>query len=73
MNEVILWQASTWPEWMRYLVQGIAICLQLIFAAIVISRTGRTPYWALLTIIPYFYLPVIWIWALAFCYWPKRA
>ena len=63
---------SDLPEWGRYLIQGIGLCLQLVFTAIIVGRTGRTPYWALLSIIPFFYALVIGLWALAYCRWPKR-
>ena len=60
------------PEWVRFLFQGLMLFTQLSLACIVVSRTGRSPYWALLGIVPYFYMLVIGIWALAFCDWPKE-
>ena len=63
---------SGWEIWQQYLFQGIAMAVQLVAAAIVIGRTGRTPYWALLTLVPFFFVLVIGIWAFAYCAWPRR-
>lgn len=63
---------STWEVWQQYLFQGIVIAIQLTAAAIVLGRTGRTPYWALLTLVPFFFVLVIGIWGLAYCRWPKH-
>jgi hypothetical protein len=59
------------PEWARYLIQGIAICAQMVFCAIIVTRAGRSPYWALLSVVPLFYVFLIAVWAFAFCHWPK--
>lgn len=59
------------PEWASYLLQGLMLFTQMVLACIVVSRTGRSPYWALLAVIPFFYALVIGIWAFAFCRWPK--
>lgn len=61
---------SAWPEWVQYLVQGLGLGFTLVFSAIIASRAGRSPYWALVMIIPYFYIPSIAVWALALCRWP---
>lgn len=72
MNEsVVWWNATTWEIWQQYLLLGITVAVQLTAAAIVLGRTGRTPYWALLTVMPFFYLLTIGLWALAFCRWPR--
>lgn len=67
----VWWNLATWPEWQQYLLTGILMAVQLVAGAIVIGRTGRTPYWALLAIMPLFFAPTIGLWALAFCRWPK--
>jgi hypothetical protein len=59
------------PVWASYLVRGIAVCALLCCSAVVLSRAGRNPYWALLMIVPYFYVPVILICAFAFARWPR--
>lgn len=59
------------PEWARYVIAGLIMFAQMVFATIIVSRTGRTPYWALLAIVPLFYILLIGTWALAFCRWPR--
>ena len=54
-----------------YLLRGIVMAVQLVAASIIIGRSGRTPYWSLLTLIPLYYVLVIGIWAFAYCHWPK--
>ncbi len=70
-HDVIWWNLSTWPEWQAYLLAGIVMAVQLVAASIIVGRTGRTPYWSLLTLIPIYYVLVIGVWALAYCEWPK--
>ncbi len=67
-----IFDPTTWEMWQQYLFQGIVIAIQLTAAAIVLGRTGRTPYWALLTLVPFFFVLVIGVWALAYCRWPKK-
>lgn len=67
----VWWNVYTWAEWQQYLLAGIVMALQLVTGAIVIGRTGRTPYWALLSVVPLFFAPLIGLWALAFCRWLK--
>lgn len=57
------------PQWVQYLVQGLMIFALLAFTTIILSRTGRSPYFAIFVIVPF--LPVIGAWLLAFCKWPK--
>lgn len=68
---VIWWNLSTWHEWQAYLLMGIIMAVQLIAASIIVGRTGRTPYWSLLTLVPLFYVLVAGIWGFAYCRWPK--
>ncbi len=68
---IIWWDITTWQQWQAYLLRGIIMAVQLVAAAIILGRTGRTPYWSLLTLIPFGYVLVIGIWALAYCHWPK--
>lgn len=67
----IWWDITTWPQWQAYLLRGMIMAVQLVAAAIVLGRTGRTPYWSLVTLIPVYYLVVIGVWALAYCHWPR--
>ena len=59
------------PVWGQYLLQGICLCAVLVFGAIVAGRTGRSPYWALLLIVPLPFLSVILVWAFAHTRWPR--
>ncbi len=71
MNTVIWWDLSTWQQWQAYLLAGIVMAVQLVAASVVVGRTGRTPYWSLLTLVPLYYVLVAGIWAFAYCEWPK--
>jgi hypothetical protein len=41
------------------------------FSAIALTRAGRSPYWAIFVVIPYFMIVMVWLFA--FCRWPKIA
>lgn len=56
-------------EWQEYLIRGILIFCLMAFSGIVLSRAGRSPYWAVFVGIPFF--PVVLFWLFAFCRWPK--
>jgi hypothetical protein len=53
------------------LFQGVMLFAQMALACVVLARAGRSPYWAVVAIVPFFYLLVIGTWAFAFCRWPK--
>lgn len=57
------------PVWVQYLTQGLLFFVLMSCSAVVCTRAGKSPYWALLTVIPYFI--VIAIWFFAFSKWPK--
>lgn len=59
------------PQWAEYLLQGIFIFVMLSSSAVVLSRAGRSPYLALLMVIPY--VQIIAVWAFAFSVWRKHA
>lgn len=59
------------PLWAQYLLQGLVIFAEIAAAAVVLSRAGRSPYYALLLVAPY-YVPIAALWAFAFTPWPKR-
>lgn len=52
------------------LIQGLCLFAQLAFAAMILSKAGRSPYFAVLAIIPYVFIVAIWVFA--FTRWPKR-
>lgn len=60
------------PEWAHYLIRGIAMCALMCFSAVILSRAGRSPYWAAAAIVPVPYLLPVLVWVFAFCRWPKR-
>ena len=57
------------PQWAIYLLEGIFIFVGLSSGAVVLTRTGRNPYWVFLTLVPL--VNVIAVWYLAFSAWPK--
>lgn len=57
------------PEWGRYLLQGIFLFCQLATGAVVVGRAGKSPYWALLIVIPYVQIAAIW--GFAYSKWKK--
>lgn len=58
------------PQWLDYLFRGLFIFATLVFYAVALSRMGRSPYWALLGLLPYA-APVM-IWVLAYAPWPQQ-
>lgn len=58
------------PLWGDYLLKGILIFIGLSSAAVILTRTGRSPYLAFLLVLPY--VQVIGVWLLAFSDWSKR-
>lgn len=57
------------PEWGQYLVRGLMIFSVMASSAVVLGRAGRSPYWALLAVVPYFF--VVGLWFFALCKWPR--
>jgi hypothetical protein len=65
-------QGMSWadlPQWTQFLVMGLLIFSWMSLTAVILSRAGKSPYWALISIIPYFV--VVAIWFFAFTKWPK--
>lgn len=58
------------PQWGEYLLQGIFIFIMLACSAVVLTRTGRSPWFAFLMIVPYVQIAAVWM--LAFTLWPKK-
>ncbi len=55
-------------QWQEYLLKGILIFITIASSAVVLTRTGRSPYLAfLMTPVPY--MPILAVWALAFFIW----
>lgn len=57
------------PEWLRFLLAGLTMFAFMACSAVVLTRAGRSPYWAVFVVIPYF--AIVMIWLFAFCRWPK--
>lgn len=60
---------SDLPEWARYLSCGLLLFALMSLSAVILSRAGKSPYWALFTVIPY--MIIIAVWFFAFTKWPK--
>jgi hypothetical protein len=59
----------TMPIWLEYLLKGLAVFAMIALPAVVASRAGKSPYFALLLLVP---IVQIWVvWAFAFTDWPK--
>jgi hypothetical protein len=57
------------PQWAQYLTQGLMLFALMSLSAVILTRAGRSPYWAVFTVVPYFVVVAIWIFA--FSKWPK--
>jgi hypothetical protein len=56
------------PFWLEYLLKGLAIIAMMAFPAIIAGRAGRSPYLALLLMVPV--VNVAAVWAFAYAKWP---
>ena len=56
------------PDWIAHLIVGIFIFCLVSCSGIILTRTGRNPYYALLLLIPV--VQVIAIWMFAYSMWP---
>lgn len=57
------------PQWGEYLLEGILIFVGIASAAVVLTRTGRNPYFAFLLMVPFVQIAAVWY--LAFSTWPE--
>lgn len=57
------------PVWLMFLSEGLVIFATLAMAAVVASRAGKSPYFALLLMAPLVNVAAIWLFA--FSPWPK--
>lgn len=58
------------PLWAEYLLKGLTILCMMAFPAVAVGRAGRSPYFALLLMIPL--VNVAAVWAFAYARWPNR-
>jgi len=54
--------------WQRHLIIGIALLFFIAFTGIILIRSGRSPLWCLLMLIPG--AQIIALWVFAFIKWP---
>lgn len=67
----VLYYLSGLPVWLSHLIWAVTAAYTMLVCGIVLSRTGRSLYWALIALIPYvgYLLPII-LWILP---WPRVA
>ena len=61
--------ADILPDWARFTLAGISIFMLMAATSVIAARAGRSPYWAILIVIPY--APVLLAWLFAFSRWPN--
>jgi hypothetical protein len=57
------------PYWLYLLIVGLYVAALIGLAGWVLARTGRSPLWSLLLLVPT--VNVVAIWALAYAKWPR--
>ena len=55
------------PQWGVFLLEGIFLFIGLSSGAVVLTRTGRSPYWVFLMLVPCVQIAAVWY--LAFSGW----
>lgn len=66
-GEIIAFCGSM-PPWLSHLVASLTITYTLCIFGVVFLRTGRSPLWAFVFLLPY--VGVVALWILAFTRWP---
>jgi len=59
------------PEWAGHIVIGLTIMVKIALGGWVLARTGRSPLWILLLLVPY--ADLIGLWVFAYSEWPAEA
>lgn len=59
------------PEWAAHIIIGVMIALKIGLGGWVLARTGRSPLWILLLLVPY--AELIGPWVFAYAPWPAEA
>lgn len=54
---------------LMHTIYGIVLTAQIGAAAFILARTGRSPVWALVLLVPF--VSIVAIWAFAFARWPR--
>lgn len=57
------------PFWIEYLIAAVFVVYLIIAAGICLARSGHSPLWALLLLLPY--IQIVAVWAFALIQWPK--
>ena len=60
------------PFWAKCLIVGVYIFAKMALCGVVLGKTGRSPYLALLMIVPVPLLDAVWLWLFAFSAWPNE-
>lgn len=58
------------PDWAGHVIVGVQIAVKMGLGGWVLARTGRSPLWILLLLIPYAELAALWVFAYA--RWPAE-
>ncbi len=58
------------PSWLGSVLFGLQLSLKIGLGGWVLARTGRSPLWVLLLLVPYLDLAMIWLFAYA--EWPAE-
>ena len=59
------------PAWVGSVVVGLQITAKIGLGGWVLARTGRSPLWILLLLVPY--ADLIGVWVFAYAVWPAEA
>lgn len=65
----LLWYVDALPPWLSHLIVSLVVLYTLCVWGLVLARTGRSPLWALLLLLPY--VAIAGLWVLAYRSWPK--
>lgn len=57
------------PAWLSLLIVSLIVAGRIGFAGFVLAKTGRSPLWALVLMVPL--AEILAVWALAYARWPR--
>ncbi len=57
------------PDWAALTIMGVYLAAKIGLAGFLLARTGRSPLWSLVILIPFG--EVVGVWALAYAPWPR--
>lgn len=59
------------PLWLEYLVAGLTIGYFVSICGVILTKAGKSPWWALAMLIPY--VQIVAVWFFAFSRWKNQA